>query len=153
MLFNDLTIVTLDKALKGISREASKPRPAAGWVRAIRVAMGMTREQLASRIGLRGPTVNTLERSEARGTITIESLEKLARGMGCRVVYAIVPPEGKTLEDLVRERAETVARERLSRVSHSMKLENQALDARSEKRQLARVVDSLLAGSRRNLWR
>lgn len=113
----------------------------------------MTRDQLASRIGIRGPTVNTLERSEARGTITLASLEKLARGMGCRVVYAIVPLEGKTLEDLVRERAEAVARERLSRVSHSMKLENQALDARSEKRQLARLVESLLAGSRRSLWR
>ena len=153
MSFNDLKITTLDEALKDISRAASKPRPAAGWTRAIREALGMTRDQLASRIGLRGPTVNTLERSEARGTITLESLDKLARGLGCRVVYAIVPPEGKTLEGLVRERAQAVARERLSRVSHSMNLEDQALDARSEKRQLARVVDSLLAGSRRNLWR
>ena len=73
--------------------------------------------------------------------------------MGCRVVYAIVPAESRSLEGIVRERAESVARERLSRVSHSMKLENQAVDAKAEKRQLARVVASLLAGSRRNLWR
>lgn len=153
MSFDDLKITTLDEALKGYSRAASVPRPAAGWARALREALGMTRAQLAARIGLRGAGVSTLERNEARGTITLESLEKLARGMGCRVVYAIVPPEGRTLESLLRERAEAVAAERLSRVSHSMTLENQALDARSEKRQFTRVVQSLLSGSRRNLWR
>lgn len=153
MLFNDLNVKTLDDSLSTFSKLPNGRRPTVGWARAIREALGMTRDRLASRIGLRGPSVNTLERSEARGTITLESLDKLARGLGCRVVYAIVPPEGETLESLLRKRAEAVARDRLSRVSHSMKLENQALDPREEKRQLKRAVDSLLAGSRRILWR
>ena len=142
MSFNDINIKSIDK-----------PRPALGWARAIREALGMTREQLAARIGLRGPSIATLERSEARGTITLASLEKLARGMGCRVVYAIVPAQEGSVEEIVRKQAELVARERVSRVSHSMKLENQGLDARREKQQLERIVDSLLSGSRRNLWR
>jgi predicted DNA-binding mobile mystery protein A len=153
MLFNELNVKALDDSLSAYAKLTGGRRPTAGWARAIREALGMTRDQLASRIGLRGPSVNTLERSEARGTITLESLDKLARGLGCRVVYAIVPPEGETLESLLRKRAEDVARDRLSRVSHSMKLENQALDPREEKRQLKRAVDSLLAGSRRILWR
>lgn len=150
---NALSARVLGESLRGAASLLDKPRPGVGWARAIREALGMTRDQLAARIGLRGPTVATLERNEARGTITLESLEKLAQGMGCRVVYAIVPAEGRTLEDIVRDRALHVARERLSRVSHSMKLEDQALDRRREKQQLERVVASLLAGSRRNLWR
>lgn len=153
MSFKDLEALNLDQSLAGLAKLGPIPRPRLGWARAIREALGMTRAQLAARIGVAGPTIATLERSEARGAITLESLERLAGGMGCRVVYAIVPAESGSLEGIVRERAESVARERLSRVSHSMKLENQAVDAKAEKRQLARVVASLLAGSRRNLWR
>jgi len=153
MSVNSLTLSSIGDLLRRYAPLLEKPRPPAGWARAIREALGMTRDQLATRLGLRGSTIATLERSEARGTITLESLEKLAQGMGCRVVYAIVPAEGRTLEDIVRDRALVVARDRLSRVSHSMKLEEQGLDRQGEKRQLDRVVASLLAGSRRNLWR
>jgi len=153
MTISGLSAQSLSESLKRFALLLEKPRPPAGWARAIREALGMTREQLAARLGLAGPTIATLERSEARGTITLESLEKLAQGMGCRVVYAIVPAQGRSLEDIVRDRALVVARDRLSRVSHSMKLEEQALDRRREKQQLDRLVASLLAGSRRNLWR
>ena len=153
MAINRLSLSSLGESLRRFAPLLEKPRPPAGWARAIREALGMTREQLAARIGLRGPTIATLERSEARGTITLESLEKLAQGMGCHVVYAIVPAQGRSLEDIVRDRAHDVARDRLSRVSHSMKLEEQALDRRHEKQQFDRLVASLLAGSRRNLWR
>lgn len=153
MSFDDLKLATLDEALSRFSTLKSVSRPRFGWARAVREALGMTRSQLASRVGLAGPTVATLERSEARGSITLESLDRLAHGMGCRVVYAIVPAEGPTLEKIVRDRAESVARERLSRVSHSMNLENQGVGAKSQRRQLARLVATLLAGSRRNLWR
>lgn len=150
--FNALMIPQLDDALLAYRQAAASPRPASGWVKAIREAIGMTKAQLAQRIRLSPSTINTLERSEARGAITLESLEKLARGMDCRLVYAIVPNGERTLEQLVRERAEQVARRQHSRVSHTMRLEEQGLDERQEKRQLKRMVDSLLSGSRRALW-
>lgn len=87
----------------------AKPRPQVGWVKLVREALGMTRAQLAERTGVSPSTVNTLERSEARGTISIASLEKLANGLGGRLVYAIVPPVGKTFEQLVNERAKEIA--------------------------------------------
>jgi predicted DNA-binding mobile mystery protein A len=113
----------------------------------------MTRAQLATRTGISPSTVNTLERSEAQGTVTIESLEKLAAGLGGKLVYAIVPPPGKTFEQLVLDRAEKLAKKRLARVSHTMSLEDQAVEKKHQERQLRRVVESLLAGSRRTLWR
>lgn len=150
---NRLPTEILDESLESIAPLASIPRPFKGWARAVREALGMTREQLGMRAGISASTVSTLERSESRGTITLESLEKLAKAMDCRVVYAIVPREGATFEAIVRRRAEAVARKRLQRVSHTMRLEDQAIDPRQEKRQFARLVESLLAGSRRLLWR
>jgi predicted DNA-binding mobile mystery protein A len=112
----------------------------------------MTRAQLAARTGISPNTVNTLERSEAQGSVTIESLEKLAAGLGGKLVYAIVPPPGKTFEQLVEDQAESVAKKRLARVSHTMTLEDQSVEKRHQERQLQRIIDGLLAGSRRSLW-
>jgi predicted DNA-binding mobile mystery protein A len=146
-----LDLGLLDEA--GQSFASAKPRPHEGWAKAVREALGMTRQQLGRRLGVTQDTVNTLERSEAKGTISIASLEKLARGLGGRLVYAIVPPEGSTFEQLVNERAEKVAKERMARVSHTMTLEDQTVEALHQDRQLKRVIDSLLQGSRRALWR
>jgi predicted DNA-binding mobile mystery protein A len=112
----------------------------------------MSAQQLARRVGVSRPTIATLERSEARGTITLASLQKLARGLGCRVVYALVPEGGETLEDLRRRRALELARAQLARVSHTMRLEAQGLAPRRERRQLERLTDELLADSPRRLW-
>ena len=151
--FKGLMISQLDDSLETFRQAASSGRPPSGWVKAVREGIGMTKAQLAQRVHLSPSTVNTLERSEARGAITLESLEKLARGMDCRLVYAIVPNGERTLEQLVRDRAELVARRQHSRVAHTMRLEQQGLEDKAEKRQLKRIVDALLSGSRRALWR
>jgi predicted DNA-binding mobile mystery protein A len=148
-----LDINLLDEVVEPLAGLAARPRPVGGWAKAVREAFGMTRAQLATRTGISPSTVNTLERSEAQGTVTIESLEKLAAGLGGKLVYAIVPPPGKTFEQLVLDRAEKLAKKRLARVSHTMSLEDQAVEKRHQERQLRRVVESLLAGSRRTLWR
>jgi len=99
----------------------------------------MSGEQLARRVGVSRATIATLERSEARGTITLASLEKLSRGLGCRVVYALVPEMGASIADLKRARARKLARSELA-----------SRDA--ERSELERLTDELLAGSPRKLW-
>lgn len=149
--FNRLQAEQLDEALKGYSPALAVQRPPRGWARALRDALGMSAGQLARRVGVSRETIATLERSEARGTITLASLEKLARGLGCRVTYALVP-EGGSIEGLRRKRALEVARKDLERVSHSMRLEAQGLAPERERRQLERQVQELLAGNPRRLW-
>lgn len=149
--FKYLDIGLIDDSVRPLA--SVKPRPSSGWVKSIREALGMTRAQLAERVGISQNTINTLERSEAKGTISVASLEKLAHGMGGRLVYAIVPPDGKTFEQLVNEQAEKIAQKRLARVSHTMTLEDQTVEGKYQERQLKRIVDSLLQGSRRMLWR
>ena len=150
--FNRLVSEQLDESLQPFRSAAGTPRPQKGWARAVREALGMSAEQLARRVGVSRETIATLEGSEARGTITLASLDKLARGLGCRVVYALVPEDGAPLEGVRRKRALELARKQLARVSHTMKLEAQGLAPERERRQLERLADELLAGSPRRLW-
>lgn len=133
--------------------EAAEPRPPHGWLRTLREALGMTRAQLGARVGLSESAINKLEANEARDAITLANLQKLAAGMGGRVVYAIVPNEAPSFEAFATKQAESIARKRLARVSHTMALEDQSVRPGHEQRQLRQIVDSLLKGSRRNLWR
>lgn len=133
------------------SRQAAAP-PAGGWLRSLREGLGMTRTQLAVRLGITPPSVLDLERSEAERRITLESLDRVASAMGCRVVYAVVPEDG-SLEDILERRANEVADALLRPTGHSMKLEAQGISERESKRQRKMLIDSLLRGSRRKLWR
>jgi len=77
-------------------------------VRAIREALGMTQAQLGARAGISRQSVQYFERAETERRITRDSLDRLARAMGCRVVFALVP-DGGTLDDLRERRADAVA--------------------------------------------
>jgi predicted DNA-binding mobile mystery protein A len=151
--FSTLSALLLDDALAKYRLADSMPPPTGGWARSIREALGMTRDQLARRLDVSISTINTLERNEARGKISLDSLQRLARGMDCHVVYAIVPNSGKTLQAIMRERAQSVAQKQMGRVSHTMNLEKQGLNKKQEQRQLQRLVESLLAGNHKRLWR
>lgn len=109
--------------------------PTRGWIRAIRQALGMTTVQLAKRMGVRQPSVVTIEQSEVKGTIELATLRRAAEALDCTLVYALIP--NKTLEATVKERARAFARRRLKPVEHSMLLEDQQVkhnegDARLE---------------------
>lgn len=148
----NLDLELIDEALTQLAAVAPT-RPAAGWARTIRDGLGMTRAQLAERIGVTPATISDLEKSEARGSVTLESLEKLARGLEGRLVYAIVPATATSFQRIVEDRAEQIAKKRLQRVSHSMSLEDQPIEQKRQATQLKQIIDSLLRGSRRILWR
>ena len=140
----------LSDALRAYPSNAAAPR--GGWVRAIRDALGMTQAQLAARMGLSRPAVQGLERAEAERRITLESLDRLARAMHCRVVYALVP-EGGSLDGLRETQAEALADKLLTPADHSMKLEAQGVSTGERERQRKLLADSLLRGTARGLWR
>ena len=123
-------------------------RPPRGWIRAIREGLGMTASQLAKRLRVTQATLSTLEVSEARGTIQIATLRRVAEAMDCTLVYAFVPT--KPLETIVQDRARDVASEDLKSIRHSMRLENQGLSPEEQERQLAEYIRDEL--DPRRLW-
>jgi hypothetical protein len=45
-----------------------------------------------------------LEGSEARGTISLRAMSRVAQAMDCKVVYALIPSDGTTLEEMAGRR-------------------------------------------------
>lgn len=125
-------------------------RPARGWIKAIREALGMTTAQLAKRMGVAQPRIVELEKREAARIVTLQSLERAAEALDCRVVYILVP--NGPLEDRINARAEAVAELHLSAVEHTMRLEKQGVNDRVRRDALKKkIVDDLLERPAR-LW-
>jgi len=67
--------------------------PARGWLRAVREAIGLTQGRVAARAGVKRQSYSQFEAAEARGSISIASLRRVAGAMDCELVYFIVPRE------------------------------------------------------------
>jgi len=148
--FRDLQLQQMDALLEAWRGSQLSARPRSGWVRAIREAMGMSAAAFARRLGMTPVGVRKLESSEASDTITLASLRKLAQALDCELRYVLVPRT--SLLQQVKDRAERVARERLSPIAHSMALEDQAVQVLQNKLQLELAIKDLIEGSRRELW-
>ncbi len=132
------------ESIKPIDRFSAPPK---GWIRAIRDAIGMTSAQLGRRLGVTAQGVVSLERSEANGTIQLNTLRRAAEAMDCVLIYALVPKT--SLADMVESRAREIALRALGRVSHSMALEDQQVDRDLEKR-IRTYIETALRD--RDLW-
>jgi predicted DNA-binding mobile mystery protein A len=133
------------QALQPIDRFRAPPK---GWVRALRDALGMTGAQLGARIGVRPQTIESIEKSEAAGTIQLNTLRRAAEALDCTLVYALVP--NSSLQAVVEARAHKIAIRELQRVAHTMRLEAQGTEnADFEARVQAYIRDKL---SERDLW-
>src|SRR5271163_949466 len=102
--------------------------PVRGWIKAIREALGMSSAQLAKRLGIKQPSLVDLEHSEAKGTIELATLRRVAEALDCTLVYALVP--NKPLESTIRDRVRSFARRRRAPVEHSMLLEDQKVEGK-----------------------
>ena len=98
----------------------------------------MSTAQLAKRLGIRQPSLVALEQSEAKGTIELATLRRVAEALDCTLVYALVP--NKPLETTLRDRARAFARRRRGPVEHSMLLEDQKVTAKDAEVRLDEIV-------------
>jgi predicted DNA-binding mobile mystery protein A len=142
----------LDKRLARLRPADELLRPHKGWVRAMRDAIGMTAAQLATRMKVAQPRITELEKAEVTGRITLTSLERAAEAMGCTLVYALVPR--RPLEELVQDRARQVADKILARVDHTMRLEDQGVNADAGELEdaRARLAATLVQEKIHSLW-
>jgi predicted DNA-binding mobile mystery protein A len=139
----------LDKRLSPL-RADRIVTPSRGWTKAIREALGMTTRQLAERMGVAPSRVTTIEKAEATGAITLKTLRETAEALDCQFVYAFVP--NKALDDILYEQAERKVRNELAHLNHTMRLENQAVNAEDLEGQKRRIVADYLAHFSRKLW-
>ncbi|WP_291307210.1 MULTISPECIES: mobile mystery protein A [unclassified Devosia] len=144
----DRALRRLDEKLAGAKPVERFAPPPKGWIRAIRNGIGMTGAQLGRRLGVAQQSVTAIEKSEENGTIQLQTLRKVADALGCRLVYAIVPDT--SLESMIQSRARELALKALTRVSHTMRLEDQATSAADLEARIENYIRNELRD--RDLW-
>ena len=149
--FSKLKRMQVDKSLKKWRDSDLPKRPNIGWIKAIRQALDMPASYLANRLGLVPSTVSRLEESETYDAITLSSLRKIAEVLNCELQYCLVPK--KSIDEIKRDQANKIIRQRMNYVAHSMTLESQKTSKQSIEMQIDDAVNELLSGRRKGLWR
>ncbi len=94
----------LDKEMRFYRLAGREQNPTNGLLRAVREALRIPFREMTESIGVERSGLIGLEERERTGSITLRSLGRMAEAMGCKVVYGVVPLDGKTLEELAEER-------------------------------------------------
>lgn len=140
----------LDKKLHAVGDIEALGKPPRGWIKAIREALGMTAAQFGRRMGVSQPRALEIEKNELKGTLTLDTLERAAQALNCRLAYTLVPSE--PLETMIESRAWVHAKRRLQHTAHSMSLEDQAVSQSVQQEALAKLVKLLCDKSGSELW-
>jgi len=94
----------LDKEMRHYRLAAREENPTNELLRTLRKVLRVPMKEIAGKMGIVESTLFQLEGREGTGSITLGSLGRIAEAMGCKVVYGVVPLNGKTLEELAEER-------------------------------------------------
>ena len=145
-----LILQQLDSTLKHFQPLKTIRPPERGWIRAIRIALGMNGKQFAKRLKVSAARVTYLEQDEVAGSATIKMMQQAARALNCEFVYGIVPQ--KDLFDIVKKQAIDVAKNRMARTSHTMLLEKQELKNNEQKEILDNMITDITETLPKSLW-
>lgn len=140
----------LDSRFKNLRNLADSAIPEMGWIRIIREALGMSTKQLGKRVGLSQPRISRLEMAEADGDLKLSSLKKIAEGLNMKFVYGFVPEEG--LEKMVQKQARKIAIKRMTKVNHTMRLEEQELSNNEKMKALDDLTQKILIKKPKDFW-
>ena len=141
----------IDRLLRDVEGLRTLATPPRGWIAEIRGVLGMRASQLAGRMDVSPSAVPQFERSEAEGSITLNTLQKAAAALDCRLVYAFVPNQG-SFDDTVRKRAELIAQTMVGYVSHTMALEDQETMPEEQHAVIDDLAGDLVRRLPRELW-
>ncbi len=120
----NLQIQQLSSKLEVFSSTRNVATPPTGWIKAIRTALGMSMQQLGTKLSMTKQSVQDIERREQEGAITLKSLREAASAMDMDLVYGLVPRDG-SLDQLIDRKAREPATKIVMRTSNTMKLEDQ----------------------------
>ena len=98
--------------------------PPTGWIKAIRTALGIPLQQLATKLSITKQSLQEIEEREKKEAITIKSLKELGKALDMQLVYGFVPNDG-SLDALIERKATELATKIVMRTSNTMKLEDQ----------------------------
>jgi predicted DNA-binding mobile mystery protein A len=148
----ELRLAQMDAVLQEVASHPLPPRPPAGWLRAIREALGMTSGVVAERLGVTASGARKLEQAEAADAITLGTLRRVAEALDCDLQYALVPR--RPLGEMRWQQALHLAHQWQQRAGRTMALEAQSVaspSATADER-LEDMAQVILRTSGTRLW-
>ena len=124
----NVLVTSLDTRLPALlPAQTAAMRPARGWLRAVRTALGLSQAHVAKKVMVTKQSYGDLEHAEERGVISLHSLQRAADAMDCELVYFLVPRAkvARSFRDLAQRHDPEF--KHLQASEHSMALENQAV--------------------------
>ena len=146
-----LIIRQLDKRLQALQPLWDMERPKEGWVSLIRKTLNMSLRQLGERLSVSPQGMTKIEKNEAEGSITLNSLREAGEALNMKLVYGFVPKDG-SLEKMIEKRATELAHKIVMRTSTTMKLEDQENSDQRIKEAIADMTEELKREMPKSLW-
>ena len=146
-----LQIDQLEKRIKLFSAAKQLPSPPTGWIRAVRLALGMSMQQLANKLSITKQSVQEIEIREKEESITLRSLRDTANALDMDLVYGFVPKDG-SLENLIHRKARSMAEVIVKRTSTTMKLEDQENSGERIKKAVKERTETIMKELPKSIW-
>ncbi|WP_269223537.1 mobile mystery protein A [Flavobacterium sp. IMCC34518] len=125
--------------------------PPKGWINTFRTALKMSLRQLGNRMNFTAQNIKQMEEREVNGTISINSLQQVARALDMKLVYGFVSKH-ESLEQMIEKRANEIAREIVMRTNNSMTLEDQQNSEERIKKAIAQKTVEIKNEMPKYLW-
>ncbi len=140
----DLTrLAELNRQFCDFAKLQRNATPKCGWTKTLRLALGMSSNALGERLGVTAQGARKLEQAEANGTITLNTLARLAHGLDCEVHYMFVPRT--SLVEQVLRRTQEIA-------GIPMPSTLKGAEAQKDAETLIALASALAKVSKRGLW-
>jgi predicted DNA-binding mobile mystery protein A len=125
--------------------------PSKGWIHTLRTALKMSMRQLGNRLSISAQSIKEMEEREINGTISIKSLNEVARVLDMKLVYGFVS-QHDSLEQMIEQRAKKIALEIVLRTHNSMKLEDQQNSEQRIKKAIEQKTEEIKNEMPKYLW-
>tara|TARA_R110000868_G_scaffold167547_2_gene401913 strand:+ start:106 stop:567 length:462 start_codon:yes stop_codon:yes gene_type:complete len=146
-----LLIEQLDQKLKPFQKTEAVLVPDKGWINTIRTTLNMTMAQLGTKLNITRQGVKKIEESEAKGTISINSLKEVGDVLNLKFIYGFVPKDG-SIDNLINSKAEKLARKIVLRTNQNMKLEDQGISNSKINDSIIDLANEIKREMRKSLW-
>ncbi len=146
-----LLIEQLDQKLQPFQQTETIVVPSKGWIHTIRTTLNMTMAQLGNTLNITRQGVRNIEESEAKGSISINSLKEVGNALDLKFVYGFVPKDG-SIDHLITIKAEKLARKIVLRTNQNMKLEDQGISDEKINESITDLANEIKSEMRKSLW-
>jgi len=142
----DLQRRQLDRQFQKFRKFQGINRPPHGWASSIREALGIPLRYVGKKLKISPQAVKKLEQSEADQTITLKSLNNLAKVLNCRLFYVLLPeiPLQQSIEEKILQKAQAI----VANVDHLMVLEAQQTSSIEREEAVKKVAEDLRRSGR-----